>query len=323
MIEMRTPSRLHFGLLAYSRTGARQFGGVGLMIRKPDLVVRAEPAEQVTATGPMAERAAAFARRFIEQCGDPALRGANLQVLRAPRPHVGLGTGTQLGMAVARALALLIGRDDWDTPQLAERVGRGERSAIGVYGFFTGGLIIEGGKFDLTRLSPLLVQQPFNPDWRIVLICPERLEGLSGQRERQAFAQMPDISDDATAAMCRLVLLGLLPALREDDLHAFSAALYELQQIVGGCFAAAQGGVYADPMLAELVSFIRTEGVSGVGQSSWGPTLYAVVGDADRAEHLAAAVRRRYNLASEEVLVTHADNQGATARRFAGNQSHV
>ena len=314
MIELCTPSRLHFGLLAYSRSGARQFGGVGLMIRKPEVVVRVESSDTIRATGPMAERAASFAERFIERCDDPALRGAHIQVVRAPRPHTGLGTGTQLGMAVARALALVIGRDDWDAAELAQRVGRGERSAIGAYGFFTGGLIVEGGKLDTTRLSPLLAHQPFPAGWRIVLVSPRRLEGLSGTRERQAFAHMPDISDDATAAMCRLVLLGLLPALRENDLPAFGEALFALQQTVGQCFAPAQGGIYADPMLDDIVQFIRAQNIPGVGQSSWGPTLYAVVEDHERAERLVHSLRGQFDFNDEEVIVTEVDNDGAQAR---------
>ncbi|MDX1681661.1 MAG: hypothetical protein R3336_00945, partial [Phycisphaeraceae bacterium] len=102
------------------------------------------------------------------------------------------------------------------------------------------------------------------------------------------------------------------PALAESDLDGFGEALYRLQQTVGSCFKAAQGGIYADEQLAEIVAWCRREGVRGVGQSSWGPTLYAVVGSESEAEGLADRLAKQFDLnAGEEVWVTRADNQGA------------
>ena len=313
MIELRTPSRLHFGLLAYSQQAGRQFGGVGLMVNQPDILLRLEPADEFVATGPMADRALVFARRFADRC-DQTLNGARIEIARAPRPHTGLGTGTQLGMAVAKALALMIDRDDWGAEELASMVGRGQRSAIGVYGFFTGGLIVEGGKADPTRLSPRLVQQPFCERWRLVLVSQHRLQGISGREEQHAFATIPSIGDETTAKMCRLVLLGLLPALLEQDLECFSQALFELQQLVGSCFAASQGGIYADPLLTSIVQFVRDQGVPGVGQSSWGPTLYVVTANQAMANQLADDIRNKFDLQDHEVSITEADNHGAEVR---------
>ena len=314
MIELRTPSRLHFGLLAYDPQAVRQFGGVGLMVQRPDLVLRVEPADRFAAKGPMADRAVTFARRFAQRCGR-TIDGASITILRAPSPHSGLGTGTQLALAVGRALALMIDRGDWGPAELAGMVDRGQRSAIGAYGFFTGGLIVEGGKVEPQQLSPMLVHHPFVTDWRLVLICPGQLQGISGRREQDAFAQMPPISQSDTARMCQLVMLGLLPAMLEGDLDHFGDALYDLQQIVGRSFAAAQGGVYAHDMLGDVVGFIRAQGVRGVGQSSWGPTLYAVMDDDDQAQQLAEHIQRRFGLESHEVFVTQADNRGAVAKR--------
>ena len=353
MIEVHTPCRLHFGLLAYSRDDARQFGGVGLMIREPRIVVRVDPADRFTSTGPMADRALSFAHTFAgnwaalrsgskssrsksaqrsasqhENLNDEptrqadaaslhsreplAIPGAAIEILEAPRSHTGLGTGTQLAMAVAHALAKLYteGGQDLGVNELAALVGRGARSAIGAHGFFHGGLIIEGGKRHHEDLSPMLVQQPFPPAWRLVLICPDRLVGIHGKLEKQAFAKMPPIPQDVTGQMCRLVLMGILPAIIERDLTGFSRSLYELQQRVGQCFATAQGGTFADPLLERIVTFIRTQGIEGVGQSSWGPTLYAVTDSEATAQSLADHLRARFDLSEREVIVTAADNQG-------------
>lgn len=337
MIEIRTPSRLHFGLLAYSRAGRRQFGGAGLMVRSPEVVLRVRASEQFEGIGPLADRALEFAKVFVQRAagvvaGDVP-RGVALEVVRVPRPHTGLGSGTQLAMAVGRAMAELAGAYDLAPDTLAGLVGRGKRSGIGVHGFALGGFLVDGGKrnTDLSPhtpsqpappLSPLAMRHDFPEDWRIVLIRPRSLEGIAGQREVNAFGTMPDIPDALTDKMCRLILLHLVPSMLERDIDSFGEALFELQQRAGESFAAAQGGIYADPLLEQIVSHIRTtefaDGhangarIRGVGQSSWGPTLYAVTPDQASAESVAAAVMNRFDLRKPgEVIVTSAQNHGA------------
>ena len=84
---------------------------------------------------------------------------------------------------------------------------------------------------------------------------------------------------------------------------------YDLR--AGEAFAVAQGGIYASPRVAEVVAFIRKLGVRGVGQSSWGPTVFAIVENTERAEQLAQRVRAQFGLSNDEVVVTAARNQGA------------
>lgn len=311
MIEVATPCRLHFGLLAYNPAEARQFGGVGLMVQRPRIRVRVRPADDFTAAGPMADRAVTFARRFAAESPAP-IGGVHVDVLEAPRAHTGLGTGTQLGMAVARGMAELIDADGLGVDELARLVKRGVRSAIGAHGFFHGGLIIEGGKRDRQTLSPMLVQQPFPQDWPLVLISPARLVGINGVFEKEAFATLDPIPTAVTAELCRLVMFGLLPAVIERDVESFGEALYELQMRVGECFKAAQGGIYADPQLEDIVRFVRDRGVRGVGQSSWGPTLYAVAPDPGTAQMLVRDLCKTFDLSAGEVFVTEADNSGCT-----------
>jgi len=310
-VRIQTPSRLHFGLLARDPGRQRQHGGVGLMIGRPALVLEARRASRFTARGPHAERA----RRFAEEAAaalDHGPEGVEIEVLAAPRSHVGLGSGTQLGLAVAEAVARLAGTDEPLT--LRERVrlaGRGARSAIGAHGFARGGFIVEGGKGEPNELSPLLLHAAFPAAWRLVLVSPQDRAGVAGAQEREAFARLPPVPQAQTAEMCRLILLGLAPAITEADLGRFGEALYALQRIVGGCFAREQGGIYASDQLEAIVNFIRASGVAGVGQSSWGPTLYAVVEGQAAAEGLAESIRHRFELGAREVWVSEADNRGA------------
>jgi len=296
--------------------GERQYGGAGLMIKKPDLVIELSPAQDFSATGLMADKAIAFAHQFAKSAVQTGLADrvdpVEICVVHAPRAHTGLGTGTQLGMAVARAMAEMIGRDDLSVAQLALMVERGKRSAIGTYGFEHGGFIVEGGKLNPEEISPLLLHQPSPSDWRFVLITPQSLQGLADDREIRAFAKLPPIPRDVSAEMCRLLLLELVPAMKACDVQGFGEALYELQQHVGRTFAAAQGGIYADPLLDQIVQFVRDQGTAGVGQSSWGPTLYAVTACQEQAEQLAAQIVDQFDLPGDQVQITEADNRGMT-----------
>jgi beta-RFAP synthase len=295
---------------------ARRFGGVGLMVEQPGIQVRATPAGAWSAEGPLAERALAFAHCFADGVrGSEAgrrLPPQHLAVERAAPEHAGLGTGTQLGLAVGRALAAAWGLK-LEGGELARRAGRGLRSALGVYGFEQGGLLVEAGKRTAEGLAPLVARLPFPADWRFVLAVARDAAGLHGAGEQEAFDRLAGRSGvpDRTDVLCRLVLLGLLPAVVERDLEAFGEALYEFNRRVGEGFAPVQGGPYAGPRVAELVAFVRGQGVRGVGQSSWGPAVFAVVGGEEQAEDLAGRIRRRFGLDAGEVFVTQACNHGA------------
>jgi beta-ribofuranosylaminobenzene 5'-phosphate synthase len=325
VIQLKAYSRLHFGFLnplgrspaGLEAPAGRCFGGVGLMIAQPDLLLCAEPAPAWSAEGPLAERALAFAQRFAAaSCRDenvPPLLPHRLRIERVMPPHAGLGSGTQLGLSVGRALAA-----SWelscDVPTLARRVGRGLRSALGTHGFEHGGFLVESGKLSAERLSPLVARQPFPEVWRLVVAIPTvQTTGLHGRGEIEAFARLP--ADPNTSAridvLCRLVLLGMLPALVERDVDVFGEALYEFNVRVGEAFAPVQGGVYASPQAAELVKFIRAQGHRGAGQSSWGPAVFAVVADTEHAEHLAVKLRQHFNLPQAAVWTTPACNHGA------------
>jgi beta-RFAP synthase len=316
MIRVTAPSRLHFGLLSLSAevgVGLRRFGSVGLMIEAPGISLRVESAGSWAASGPLAERALTFALTFAQTVPPEVARPLHLHLERAVPEHAGLGSGTQLALSVARALALAWELPALDAVELARRVGRGRRSALGVHGFECGGFLVDGGKSDSDSLAPLLIRWSFPRPWRVVLALPPGSAGLHGPGERDAFAQLAEQPDLArTDALCRLVLLGILPALAEGNLDTFGEAVHEFNTRVGEAFAPVQGGTYASPLVAEVVEFVRRQGVRGVGQSSWGPAVFAVVGDEERGTDLARRLAERFGLqAGQQVLVTASSERGA------------
>ena len=186
-------------------------------------------------------------------------------------------------------------------------------SALGVHGFAHGGFLVEAGKRTEDAIAPLVARVDFPEAWRVVVVVPSAGGVMHGQRERDAFRDLAGrhAPPGTTDMLCRLVLLGMLPALVEHDLAAFGEALFDFNARVGEMFASVQGGTYASPFVAEVVRFVRQVGVEGVGQSSWGPALAAVVGDADRAFDLVHDLQRQFGLSAAEVFATRGQNRGA------------
>lgn len=328
MIRVRTGSRLHFGLMSFpagsdergEHSGApRRFGGVGLMVEAPGVEVVSRPAAGWSAEGPLAERALAFARHFVEKAGSgpSGVPPQHLTVRRCGPEHAGLGTGTQLGLSVGRALAEAGGLSHANAVEVAQRVGRGERSSVGLHGFAWGGVLVDGGRGPASRVAPLVARLEFPEAWRLVLLIDRGERGVHGDREAEAFRRLrrTGIPPAQTDALCRAVLLGMLPALAERDLAGFSACLHEYNARAGEAFALEQGGPYASDGVAEAVALMRRQGVTGVGQSSWGPTVFGVASDEDRGRHLVQGLRRRLGPARFEVLLTAARNRGADVER--------
>jgi beta-ribofuranosylaminobenzene 5'-phosphate synthase len=302
MIEVRTCARLHLGLLDNNGEQGRLYGSIGLAVSRPNLLLRAEKADSLLVEGLERERVATFAQRFINHYGAPA--GAHLNLVNSIPAHVGLGSGTQLGLAVGAALARLAGLP-LSTHEIAPAVGRGLHSGIGIATFQHGGFVLDGGRciisnpsgssipseknrqIDISRVPPVLMKYPMPKDWFFVAAIPETNQGLSGEKEYRAFLQLPEAPARVVERISWVLLMKMLPALIEKDILGFGQALTSIQYMVGDCFASVQGGRFSNPISEKMVDFFLNRGAAGVGQSSWGPTVYGLIQGRDQARQLA------------------------------------
>lgn len=290
-VFVQAPARLHFGMLDLAGTLGRRFGGIGTGVSTPSLLVEVgrAPTGVLEADGPSAERATEFARRMLHHHGLTA--GVRIRVHRAIAAHSGLGSGTQLALAVARGIAELEGLPT-EAAALARAVHRARRSAVGTWLFAGGGFILEGGRRDEGQApAPCLARIPMPEAWRCVLAIPRGTPGISGSAESTAFSHLPAPPAGDAARVAHLVLMALLPALVEGDVRGFGAALSEIQCINGRWFAPEQGGAFAPGRGAVLLDRLRDAGAAGVGQSSWGPAVYGIAGSAAEAAPLAEVAR--------------------------------
>jgi beta-ribofuranosylaminobenzene 5'-phosphate synthase len=311
-VRVEAPARLHLGMLAVAGDGerARRFGGLGVAVARPAVVLEARPAPDLSADGADAERALTFARRSHAAMG--LTGGAHLSVVEAIPSHVGFGSGTKLALAVAQALAALDGRAP-DAPELARAAGRASRSAVGMWTFALGGLVVEGGvRPGDPRPAPLLAHHRMPEEWRAVLVVPTSDPGLSGTAEEEAFARLRP-APERSALIAQLVLTALLPALVERDIQEFGAALTRIQELVGDSFAAAQGGRF-HPRAGDLVETLLRYGAAGAGQSSWGPAVYGLVGSEPAGRALAERMEEAVAGGASVELVGF-DDRGARVAR--------
>jgi predicted sugar kinase len=210
-----------------------------------------------------------------------------------------------------------MGLPDPPLSQLAQSVQRGLRSAIGTYGFAHGGLVAEYGKLPDEVLSPLGRRISVPDDWRFVILCSKGGEGLHGKREKKAFARLPPVSAERAEVLATELQQHLLPATEAGDFDGFSESLYRFGYEAGRCFEAVQGGAYNGRQLERVVQRVRTAGIRGVGQSSWGPTVFAVCRDQNQARELAQECRRDWHVEELECWISPPANGGATISRDA------
>jgi len=295
VIRVVAPSRLHFGLLnvpSGTVENELHFGGCGLMLDAPCVAVSVERAEAWSHEGPSGERALKYARQVTEE-------PRRVVVESCPPEHVGLGVGTSLGLAVAKAIL-----PELSSIQLAQRIGRGERSGIGIHGFEHGGFIVDGGKRE-REISQLAGRYEFPAEWRVVLFLPQSSSSWHGEREREAFARKrTERAVRAIERMGPLLSAEIVPALQSARFERFGEAIHEYNRLAGLPFVEEQGGIYTGNATESIIDAIRSMGFPGAGQSSWGPAVFAFAEDSERADYLANVIRGRFAGLSSAQVVT-------------------
>lgn len=309
-VRIESPARLHLGFVDLNGDLGRRFGSLGLALDDLSTTVQAERAARFSVVGDDIGRAQKYAERSLQAFGLPPQLA--LRVGSEIPAHAGLGSGTQLALAIAAAIAELFDLDR-DIRDLAELTGRGRRSGIGVGVFEAGGFVFDGGHAQTTAVPPLLCRFEFPQDWRVILICDSTQQGLNGSAEVSAFETLQPMQRDLAAELCRVTLMGVFPALVERAFATFSRHIAAIQAAIGEYFSPCQGGPYTSPDVAAAIEWVTVaHGLVGVGQTSWGPTGFAFVENAAQAQRICAELADRYTGTSGLSFTVHRGrNRGA------------
>ena len=308
IVWVEAPARLHLGFMDPAGSLGRPFGSLGLTVDalSTALSLRAARRPTLSADSDVADaeldRAACHLATLQRLTGrhDPLHLGLH----EALPAHAGLGSGTQLALAVGRAFARWHGLD-LSTATLAAWLGRGLRSGVGIAGFDAGGLLLDGGPLADGSPAPLLSRIAVPVAWRVLLVSDPSCRGLSGPAERAALATLPPLSREQAAAICHETLMRVLPGTAGAGFAVAAAGLTAIQDVLGGHFAPAQHGEpYTSAAVGRLMRWLREaaaepgadpagvdEPGAGIGQSSWGPTAFALLPSNARARALMAAAQ--------------------------------
>ncbi|HUW67185.1 MAG TPA: beta-ribofuranosylaminobenzene 5'-phosphate synthase [Candidatus Nanoarchaeia archaeon] len=312
MIQITTPSRLHITLIDMNASLGRVDGGVGLTLERPCMKISAEQTDEgvfVTGNSEHLDRMKRAAEAVI-----PEGNGIHILVETSYQSHVGLGSGTQSGLAAGWAVNQLY-ELGLEVREIAALVGRGGTSGIGVESFEHGGFIVDGGHrfadkgaFSPSAASrvppgPVLFRHDF-PDWPLVVAIPH-LKGASDKNEVDIFREYCPIPLPEVQAVSHIILMEMLPSVVEADIASFGDALNRIQGV-----GFKQREVSLQPReVRQCMNVMREAGAYGAGMSSFGPTVFCVAEEPEQmkwvvSEYLESTI-------GGEVFVTTANKSGA------------
>lgn len=303
-VSVIAPARLHMGFLDLSGALGRQFGSIGVALNEPvtRLVISAGE-KNATENSSVSKYLTTFSKAF--NVSD----ALNIKVIEAIPEHVGLGSGTQMALAIGTGLNAFYDLK-LSVRDIAAVMDRGLRSGIGIGIFEHGGLVVDGGRGEKTITPPMLAHFDIPENWRFILVFDERGQGLHGQQEIQAFKTLPPFPRLEVERLSYLLLMQALPAIAEKDLARFGEVITELQRAVGEHFSPAQGGIFSSNDVAKAMRFLADSGAVGIGQTSWGPTGFCLVENAEFAENLVESARITFTNTPLRFRIVSARNRG-------------
>jgi len=361
-ITIITPSRVHLALIDLNGGLGRVDGGIGLSLSRPFFRIAAQRAHETEIAGPdeSVQRAREVLGLLREKC---AVGHARIEIEEGIPAHVGLGSGTQLSLAIAQAMCKLYGID-LSHREMALTVERGGTSGIGVAAFSQGGFIVDGGhKFSAKAFSqagmpvppddagrtlvppddagrtpalplsgrdektaflpssasrgieppPVIARYDF-PDWDVLIAIPN-CRHISGEEEINLFQTLCPLPLNDVQALSHIILMKLLPAIVQQDLETFGQAVDQIQDIAWKKVEVER----QDPIVRQVMAFLRDNRGHGVGLSSWGPAIFCFGEDLRTLE-----AKTRVFLANTDAggtcFLTRANNTGAVMMQRIGHR---
>jgi beta-ribofuranosylaminobenzene 5'-phosphate synthase len=324
-VIVETPSRIHLGLIDMNGGMGRVDGGIGISLAEPGILLEVNQSQKTVAHGGD-ERARGLAEKVAARvlAGIRAQGGVEITLRRVYPSHVGLGSGSQIALAVARGICEIFGRS-LSVKELAAMAGRGGTSGIGTAAFENGGFIIDGGHAfgtggekgdfrpssasDGVRPAPVIARHDFPADWRIILATPRLPAGASGEKEMDIFRSACPVPLDEVRETCHEVLMRMLPGVVDHDLDLFGRAVNRIQDLG---FKRVEISLQP-PEIPRLIGEMRRAGAACAGMSSFGPTVYAIT-DADASGILCAAEEFMKEHSGGEAWISVPRNTGALVR---------
>ncbi|MFX1532731.1 MAG: beta-ribofuranosylaminobenzene 5'-phosphate synthase [Promethearchaeota archaeon] len=329
-LQIQTPFRLHFGLIDLNGEVGRIDGGLGVSLQGEFgwIISAKETNASFDRINTSLSQLIPVVKELLQnfrQAANISQQRIELTIHRHIPSHVGLGSHTQLSLAIAALLMSLAQEEhSFSTRQLAQMMNRGGTSGIGVAAFEQGGFILDGGHSfgsgqEKTiflpssaskglKPAPVLFRSPLPDNWCFIIALPRVKAGASGKEEINLFQSYCPLPATDVKEICRLILMKVLPSVLEEDLQSFGKGIYELQHLG---FKKIEIEIQ-HPIISHLIDLAVDSGATGAGMSSFGPATFAIA----EPKHVSEIVDAWRNLLektqiSHHIWTARGDNQGS------------
>ncbi|MHA1913496.1 MAG: beta-ribofuranosylaminobenzene 5'-phosphate synthase [Promethearchaeota archaeon] len=327
-LRITTPCRIHLSLIDENGYTGRVDGGIGLMLDRPNVIFEAS-----NSADEFKIEAHNYYRESIEVINEIASRvfktfnisnkNFHFKLKRYFPSHVGLGSKTQLSLAIINAIARLKDINHLTSEQLTQIVKRGGTSGIGWRGFETGGFILDGGhdfgkgreketflpSSAVSSVNPALtISRHIIPEnWRFVLVIPNVKKGAYGDEEISVFQNYAPIPKSEVNEVSHQILMKIIPGIIKNDLNCFGEGLKRIQNIG---FKKIEIELQHE-IVKNLLHFFEDCGLKAYGMSSFGPSVIGIVESESKAEDLLKAVQKNQKNGGGHIYICKPNNTGA------------
>ena len=287
-VTVLTGYRAHLGFYRFNDP-PYVYGSLGVSLTKPRLSVSYTLNEdsQGIIVKAQTEEAKDIIRRAATSI-NPELRG-EIKAAGFIEHHVGLGTRTRLVLSTLKAVKVANSLN-FNIDRKAYQLGVGRYSAVGLYTFLKGGFIADTGLHGGFNNPPqLLFRFETPPPWRILLVLPKGKRGMSEDSEKSVMVKPLKHAHQSELYSAFLLLIRSLVI---KDFELFTSSLEKLQMLTGEYFSKYQDGIYCCELSEFIARYLKSKGLRGIGQSSWGPLIYGFMNSPSVAEAVANKVKK-------------------------------
>ena len=287
-VKIRAGYRIHLGFYRFNDPPFI-YGSLGASVINPylELIMHTIPSNKLIIES-STEESMNLIRSTISSVS-PSFKGY-VKVKGFIKHHVGLGTRTRLiltTLAAMKELGLIRGYNE--LIDKAHELGIGKYSAVGLYTFLKGGLVIDTGRDQSSQELPnLLIRLPFPRDWSVILALPSGIQGLPEHAEEPVMNTPRNFKHQKELYSS---ILALIHSLRVRDFELFTKSINRIQEFTGEYFSKYQGGIFCCNESRTIAEELRKKGFNGIGQSSWGPLIYGFINSSIKAKEAAELLR--------------------------------
>lgn len=194
------------------------------------------------------------------------------------------------------------------------RLGRGERSLVGMRGFDEGGFWVDWGIAEEGKEEGVW-RFDVPEKWRFLVVEPTTEAACAGEQEARAFERLAPMPREGRGRLRAMIKERIVPGLEGGRFEEFAGGVAEFNRLVGEVFAPSQGGIYAEPIIRDLADWLARNRWPYLAQSSWGCVAAIVCPREEVADELKGRIKQEFGEGIERLTVAQPRNVGVEVTR--------